>query len=116
MPGEQIIVLHTIWLGKIFIGEKAIEIRAQNLKPGVYFLGCKQLVYGVIRTGPAKLVESFADFVELLPLHGLNTCVLPYARTFAIPIEQVCALETPVPYKHPRGAVGFCRYVETLAK
>ena len=108
-------VLHKMWLDKILTGEKAIEIHAQNLKPGV-FLGRKQLMYGVIRTGPAKLVETFEDFVKLLPLHGLNTCVLPYARTFAIPIEQVCALETPVPYKHPRGAVGFCRYVETLAK
>ena len=64
-------------------------------------------MYGVTRTGPAQLVESFADFVELLPLHGLHACVLRYVRTFAIPIEQACALETPVPYKHPEGAAGF---------
>ena len=112
MPGDKIMVLRKIWLDKILTGEKRIELRGQNLKPAVYFIGHKQRVYGVIRTGPARLVECLADFRELLPLHGLDTHKLPYTRTFAIPIEQVCALEKPVPYKHPRGAIGICRYVK----
>jgi hypothetical protein len=95
-----------------------LEIRGANRVPGVYFLGCSQvingvathLIHGVATTLPAERIPSLERFAALLPLHHCDRDDMPYASTWALPLRDVRRIDPPIPYVHHPGSIGWCRF------
>ena len=110
LNGDKILVLQKQWLDLILQCEKKLEIRGRRFRPGTYFLGCKSLIYGIVQLGKAEQITDVDEWIKRRSLHCVSADHLPYKRTFAIPILHVEKIDTPLPYIHPRGAVGIVRY------
>ena len=99
------------WLDLVLAGEKTIEVRHRALRAGVaYFLACRGVVYGSAVVSGVVLVTSDAQWRALLPQHRWDVPRLPYRRTFANSLTSVALAVPPLPYRHPRGAVGIALY------
>ena len=109
LPGDRILVLRPHWLNLILAGEKTLEIRGRNLSAGNYWLGTRGMIHGLAVLQPAILIDSAQAWQELRHRHRVESNELPYRTTYALPIRR-CRRVTPVPYVHPRGAVGIVKY------
>ena len=106
--GDRILVLKWPWLELILLRRKTIEVRGVAFRRGRYFLGFKRNVYGWV--GDPMRIASVEQWQELRHLHRVESPSLPYKRTFGCPILRAQALSTPVPFTHPKGAVGIVKY------
>ena len=109
LPGDRILVLRPHWLNLILAGEKTLEIRGRNLSAGNYWLGTRGMIHGLAVLQPAILIDSAQAWQELRHRHRVERNELPYMTTYALPIRR-CRRVTPIPYVHPRGAVGIVKY------
>ena len=109
-PGDRILVLKWHWLQLILSGTKTIEIRGVAFKRGRYFLGFKKNVYGWIEFGDPARIADQKQWVALRHRHCVPTHEMPYKKTFGCPILRVQRLSEPVPYSHPKGAIGIVKY------
>ena len=108
-PGDRILVFKDRWLSLVLSGKKTLEIRGCALKPGRYYLGCKQKIYGIAELGAPLRVSSQSQWLAMKDKHLVDTAGLPYKRTFALPILKFKSLP-PCPYQHKRGAIGIVIY------
>ena len=107
--GDRILVFRAHWLNLILADEKDLEIRGRNLSSGPYWLGCGGMIYGNCFLGSAMLIDSADAWRGLRHRHRVGSDELPYKTTYALPTRR-CRRVTPIPYVHPRGAVGIVKY------
>ena len=108
--GDRILVLKEPWMRCILRGEKRMEVRGARLKSGPVFFGCSGLVHASGILGEAVPITTDEAWRELRGEHCVGTDVLPYKKTFGLPILKVEKLVRPVRYRHPRGAVGIVKH------
>ena len=89
---------------------KTLEIRGRRLKAGYYYLGCRGHIYGCAQFGDAFAINSEAEWNALRSQHCIDASELPYKHTWGLPIESVWRMARPVPFVHPRGAIGIVKY------
>ena len=87
---------------------EVLEIRSRKLTPGKYFLGHRSQIYGCAQLGEAFLIDNEEDWAALRTKHRVAG-PRPYKKTWALPVTKVRRV-SPVPYVHPRGAVGIVKY------
>ncbi len=98
------------WIDLILQGEKSWEIRGSNTKirgrVGLIKSGSGMVV------GTVNIVDSqeltLSDYQQSSARHGVkneDSLQLPYKKTYAWVLEAPVLYQTPVPYKHPMGAV-----------
>ena len=109
LPGDRILVLRPHWLNLILAGEKTLEIRGRNLSAGNYWLGTRGMIHGLAVLQPAILIDTAQAWQDLRHRHRVESNELPYKTTYALPVRR-CRRVTPIPYVHPRGAVGIVKY------
>ena len=107
--GDRILVLRPHWLNLILAGEKTLEIRGRNLSAGNYWLGTRGMIHGFAILEPAMLINTAQAWQELRHRHRVESDELPYKTTYALPVRR-CRRVIPIPYVHPRGAVGIVKY------
>ena len=112
--GDRILIVKDIWLQLLLSGEKTLEIRGRAMKPGVYFLGHRGQIHAKIIFDVPFRIEDKPKWSELAKQHRVYTPSLPYCKTWALPVLHVERLDAPVPYTHPRGAVGIVVYRELV--
>ena len=106
LVGARVLVLRQPYLDLILWGQKTIEIRHWRMRPGIYYLGHKGQIYGVVEIGVATKVQSMPEWRLMEPQHRwLNLSSLPYKATWANPILQYRPVPV-VPFTHNRGAIG----------
>ena len=108
--GDRILVLRPHWLNLILAGEKTLEIRGRNLSAGNYWLGTRGMIHGFAILEPAMLINTAQAWQELRHRHRVESNELPYKTTYALPVRRCRRVTTPIPYVHPRGAVGIVKY------
>ena len=108
--GDRILVLKRQWLDLIISGQKTLEIRAWPMAAGIAWLGAKSVIHGVVKTGPAQRIGTTPEWQVLRTQHRIEGDELPYKSTRALPILFAQRLPEPVPYTHPRGAIGVVVY------
>ncbi|WP_245680595.1 ASCH domain-containing protein [Bacillus marinisedimentorum] len=98
------------WIDLILEGKKTWEIRGSNThqrgKIGLIKSG-SGLVFGTVDIVRCEEL-SLTDYKQGTVFHCIDRkdCLqLPYKRTFAWVLDNPFMFETPVPYKHPMGAV-----------
>ena len=106
--GAKILVLREQWLHSIINGEKTMDIRGARMAAGIYFIGCKQWIYARAYFGDAQRIASLTEWNALRSEHRVNGG-LPYKRTYGFRIRDLQVMK-PVPFRHPRGAIGTVRY------
>ena len=107
--GDRILVFRPRWLNLLLDEEKDLEIRGRNLSSGPSWLGCRCTIYGHWFRGSPIVMDSREAWRGLRHRHRVESDDLPYKTTYALPIRR-CRRVTPVPYVHPRGAVGIVKY------
>ena len=111
VPGDRISVLQRQWLDLLLSGGKTMEVRSRNLGAGVkYYLGHRGRIYGSVVIAEVEEVGSVEHWRALLSFHMWDVADRPYQRTYAHRLSKVLVACSPVPYQHPRGAVGLVRY------
>ena len=110
LPGDRILVLRPHWLNLILAGEKTLEIRGRNLSAGKYWLGTRGMIHGLAILEPAILINTLQAWQDLRHRHRVESNELPYKTTYALPVRRCRRVTTPIPYVHPRGAVGIVKY------
>ena len=108
-PGDKIIVLKWHWLQLILDRSKKMEIRGLALRRGRYFLGFKKNIYGWVEFGDPQRIVNLQQWDQLRPRHLVPVVDLPYKKTCGLPILRAKRLREPVPFFHPKGAVGIVR-------
>ena len=88
--GERILVLREEWLERILTGQKSLEVRGTRLREGEAWLGCRSMIWGKVRLGPAMAIGTVQQWVALRPRHLIQTDALPYKRTYACIVLGVC--------------------------
>ena len=107
MPYSSSLLVLQEWLDKILDGSKTMEVRSRRLKGGIYYLGCKGVLYGQALLGDAVHIDNPAKMKALKKKHLLGD-VLPYKTTYGLPILGVRKLHCK--YQHKRGAIGLIRF------
>ena len=107
--GERILVFKWQWLQLLLDGNKTLEIRSLALRKGRYLLGCKGEIFGWAEIGHPMHIENIAQWEALRHRHLVPLEVLPYKKTYGLPILRVRRMRKPIPFVHPRGAVGIVR-------
>ena len=110
--GDRILVLKQNWLSLVLDADKRMEIRSKRLRAGKCFFGWKGTIYASATLGDAVEIRDAHQWESLRHLHRVPGNVLPYKRTFGLPIQSVERLSPSVPYHHPKGAVGIVIYRE----
>lgn len=107
--GDRVLVLQAHWLGLILDGQKTLEVRGTRLHIGqTYYLGCRSQIHGSAKIAAVVHMRCLAEFQALASKHKLEDVLkLPYKNTYVNELVDVAAATTPVPYHHPRGAVGM---------
>ena len=108
--GDKILILKQPWLNLILSGQKKIEVRGSAFRAGKYFLGHKQIIYGQVEIGEPRAILTMDKWKELEPLHLVSLPVLPYKRTFGLPVLSVKKMSKRLLYVHPKGAVAIVKY------
>ena len=85
-----------------------MEIRSKRLRAGKYYLGYKEKIYGCVSIGVAVPIATVEERRALYPRRLLSSSILPYERTFGLPVLSVHSMEGT--YKHPKGAIGIVKY------
>ena len=106
------LIIRSPWIEKILAGEKTWELRGSNTKIRgkiALIAGGTKTVLGVCELSDAKGPLSADDLLGAVHLHGVEKRALenglPYRRTYAWVLEKTLAFSSPVPYRHPQGAV-----------
>ena len=107
--GDRILVFKERWRDLVLRRRKTMEIRCAPLKAGRYWIGCRGKITGLLCLGEALRIPDTAAWEALRGRHCVEDPVLPYARTYGLPILWVRSTE-PHAYKHPRGAIGIVIY------
>ena len=110
VDGDRILILKDRWLDLILSGQKTMEVRGQRVQPGRYWLGSRGLIRGVAVLDPAAHIKTEDEWASLRPQHCVFGRKLPYKKTWGMPISSRRSLENPLPYIHPRGAIGIVIY------
>ena len=110
--GDRIMVLKQNWLSLVLDSDKRMEIRSQRLRAGKCFFGWKGTIYASATLGDAVEIRDAHQWESLRHLHRVPEQALPYARTFGLPIHDIERLNPPIPFHHPKGAVGIVKYRE----
>ena len=108
--GERILVLREEWLERILRGAKTLEVRGARLREGDIWLGCRSVVFGKARLGPAVAIGTEKEWAALRPRHLVADAALPYKTTYGLPLQAVTHLRAGIPYVHRRGAIGIVKY------
>jgi len=107
--GDRILILKQPFLDLILSGVKTLEIRSRRLARQKFFLGCRGHIYGSATVSDAVVVTA-QEWRAMIPLHRWDVAEPPYARTWAHTLTQVVRSAAPLPYRHPRGAIGIVLY------
>ena len=107
--GDKILVLKQDWLERIF-ADKTMEVRGRNLAGGPYYLGSSGLIWGRAVLDSGVRIATDEEWVALRGEHRVDTDILPYRKTYGFRIRSVERLGRPMPYTHPRGAIGIVRF------
>ena len=110
MTDDRILILKPKWLSLLLSGDKDLEIRGCRLKPGRCFLGCGGLIYASCLLGTAVKIQTTEEWDQLWPRHRVESPILPYKNTWGIPVTDLIEVESPIGYRHPRGAIGIVRF------
>lgn len=112
---ERGLVIREPWIGRILSGDKKWELRG---KP-THVRGEIGLIQGGSCTvvGTARVADVIGPLSkEQFQQAARNGCIgldeakaMDYPQTYAWVLEDVSALSSPVPYKHPRGAITWVR-------
>ena len=103
------LIIKKKWLDLILDGHKLIEIRGHNTKKrGVIALieSGSGLIKGLVElynSTPFSEKIQELDFMHRLTEHQIKE--LAYKTPYAWWLEYPVRCETPIPYKHPQGAV-----------
>ena len=108
--GDRFLVLKWQWIQLILSQTKTMEIRGVAFRRGRYFLGFKSNVYGCVELGDPMRIASGAEWAAFRHFHRVEARELPYRKTFGCPILRAQALSKPIPFIHPKGAVGIVKY------
>ena len=106
-PGDRIQILRRPWLDLILSGLKTLEVRSRRLASQTYLLGCRGFIYGAVSVSDAFVVDTAKQWQALLPQHRWDVAQQPFRVTWAHKLSQVARANAPVPYSHPRGAIGI---------
>lgn len=109
-PGDRILILKQPWLDLILSGLKTLEIRSRRLARQTYFLGCRRYIYGSAVVSDAFVIDTPMQWRALLPQHRWDVAQQPFRMTWAHKLSRVARAQAPVPYMHPRGAIGIVLY------
>ena len=110
--GDRILLLKQNWLALVLAGDKTMEVRGKRLRAGKCFFGWKGTIYASATLGDAVEIRDAHQWESLRHLHRVPEQALPYARTFGLPIHDIERLNPPIPFHHPKGAVGIVKYRE----
>ena len=110
--GDRILLLKQNWLALVLAGNKTMEVRGQRLRAGRCFFGWKGAIYASATLGHAVEIHNAQQWHSLRTQHRVPEHVLPYARTFGLPILNIERLSPPIPFRHPKGAIGIVKFRE----
>ena len=108
--GDRILALKQKWLALVLADNKTMEVRGKRLKAGAAYFGWKGKIYASATLGDAVEIRHTRQWESLRHLHRVPGNVLPYKRTFGLPLHNIERLSPPIPFHHPKGAVGIVRY------
>ena len=108
--GEKILILKQPWLQMILSGQKTLEIRGRALSPGKYWLGQGSMIHGVVYLGTAFWIDSLQSWTDHYSQHRVDLPMLPYKKTYALPILSARPTGRMIPYIHPKGAIGIVKF------
>ena len=108
--GDRILVLKQNWLALVLDGNKIMEVRGKRLKAGAAYFGWKGAIYASATLGDAVDIRDVQHWDSLRSQHRVPGNVLPYRRTFGLLIQSVERISPPVPFHHPKGAVGIVKF------
>ena len=106
---DRILILRQPWLRLILAGDKTLEVRAQALSSGRYWLGHKGMIYGVAQLGSAIKIETVDAWHASYPEHRVDSPTLPYKTTYGLPILSARPTRL-VRYAHRPGAISVVKY------
>ena len=107
--GDRILVLKQKWLSLLLSGRKTLEIRGTRLKPGRCLIGCGGKIYASAVLGKAIEIKTVRQWRELRGKHLVDTNVLPYVKTWGLPVYQVELFKKIISYTHTKGAIGVVK-------
>ena len=107
--GDKILVLKWHWLQLILNDKKTMEIRGMALRRGRYFLGFKKNMYGWVEFGDPMRIVNLQQWNQLRSRHLVQRADLPYKKAYVLPILWKGRFSEPMPYVHPKDAVGIVR-------
>ena len=105
--GERILVFKEGIIQTILGKQKSLEIRGRKMKAGSFWLGCKGQINGKALFGDPVPIPDLETWTLFRPKHLVESDVLPYKKTYGMPLLDVTALGTPIPFKHTPGAVAI---------
>ena len=108
--GDRILVLNQKWLGLVLAGHKTMEVRGKRLRAGAAYFGWKGTIYASATLGDAIEICDAQQWDNLRNQHRVPEQVLPYKRTFGLPIHNIERLNPPVSFRHPKGAIDIVKY------
>ena len=110
--GDRILVLKQNWLALVLAGDKTLEVRGKRLRAGRCFFGCKGAIYASAALDDAIEILDTQQWDSLRSQHRVPGNDLPYKRTFGLPLHSIERISPPIPFHHPKGAVGIVKYRE----
>ena len=112
--GERVMMLKSQWLHRILSGQKSMELRGQRARTGWVWLGHKNKIEGRARVAACAELDS-STFESYREQHCFPGGGLPYARTYALWLEDVQKVAQPVHFYKPWGVEGWglVRYSRT---
>ena len=108
-PGDKILVFKEEWLKMIMSRKKTLEVRGQAFQSGTYWLGCKGKIKAQAILGRPCKIDS-VEWAARQGEHRVPGSVLPYKKTYGLPVLYVKAIKKEIEYVHPRGAIGIVRF------
>ena len=100
------------WLALVLAGNKTMEVRGKKLRAGTCFFGWKGGIYASATLGDAIEIPDAQQWESLRHLHRDPALVRPYTRTFGLPIHNIERFNPPIPFHHPKGAIGIVKFRE----
>ena len=112
--GMSVLILKPEWLNAILFEGKRMEIRGVSSQKIGHRIGLMASKTDHI-AGVATITEcvgpmTVEEFVSNESRHHCTTGKLPYEKTFGWALDDVSALDTPVPHKPKQGAIIFSTY------
>jgi hypothetical protein len=105
---------------RVLAGSKTWEIRGYPTKirgPIALIRSASGLIVGTCKVVETKGPLTRAEFLRNLRRVGLTPAevdgALPYPKTYAWVLRDAKRLRSPLPYRHPHGAIGWVRLDRT---